>query len=69
MIQCGHHDLKFVCYPIAHNPDGTQLINWIAERVLPADTWNREDWNRQGSLAEVIRITRIGAGPGWTCPP
>lgn len=55
MIQCGHHDLKFVCYPIAHNPDGTQLINWIAERVLPADTpWNREDWNRQGSLAEVI---------------
>ena len=55
MIQCGHHDLKFVCYPIANNKDGTQVINWIAERVLPADTpWSREDWNRQGSLADVI---------------
>ncbi|MCX7373145.1 MAG: flavin-dependent oxidoreductase [Alphaproteobacteria bacterium] len=55
MIQCGHHNLKFVCYPIANNPDGTQLINWIAERILPADTaWNREDWNRGGSLDDVI---------------
>ncbi|MCS6892422.1 MAG: flavin-dependent oxidoreductase [Rhodovarius sp.] len=55
MIQCGHHRLKFVCYPIANHPDGTQLINWIAERVLPADTpWNREDWNRRGSLDDVI---------------
>lgn len=55
MIQCGHHNLKFVCYPIADNPDGTQLINWIAERILPADSaWNREDWNRAGTLSDVI---------------
>ncbi len=55
MIQCGHHDLKFVCYPIANNPDGTQLINWIAERVFPADSaWNREDWNRAGRLEDFV---------------
>ena len=53
MIQCGHHDLKFVCYPIANNTDGTQLINWIAERILPPDTvWNREDWNRAGQVED-----------------
>jgi len=53
MIQCGHHDLKFVCYPIADNPDGTQLINWIAERILPPETvWNREDWNRAGRVED-----------------
>ncbi len=53
MVQCGHHDLKFVCYPIANNTDGTQLINWIAERILPADTvWNREDWNRAGRVED-----------------
>ena len=53
MIQCGHHELKFVCYPIADNADGTQLINWIAERVLPADAgWNREDWNRAGRVED-----------------
>ncbi len=57
MIQCGHHDLKFVCYPIANNPDGTQLINWIAERVFPADSdWNREDWNRAGKLEDFVPL-------------
>ena len=54
MIQCGHHDLKFVCYPIATHDDGTQLINWIAERILPTDTvWDREDWNRAGRVEDV----------------
>ncbi|MBC7430900.1 MAG: flavin-dependent oxidoreductase [Rubritepida sp.] len=53
MIQCGHHELKFVCYPIADNADGTQLINWIAERVLPADAaWGREGWNRAGRVED-----------------
>ena len=57
MIQCGHHDLKFVCYPIANNPDGTQLINWIAEKVFPEDTaWNREDWNRPGELEAFVPL-------------
>ena len=57
MIQCGHHDLKFVCYPIANNPDGTQLINWIAEKVFPQDTaWNREDWNRTGVLEAFVPL-------------
>jgi 2-polyprenyl-6-methoxyphenol hydroxylase-like FAD-dependent oxidoreductase len=31
MVQAGHHDQKFVVYPIAHHADGTALINWIAE--------------------------------------
>jgi len=57
MIQCGHHDLKFVCYPIANNPDGTQLINWIAEKVFPLDTpWNREDWSRRGDLEAFVPL-------------
>jgi len=57
MIQCGHHDLKFVCYPIANNPDGTQLINWIAEKVFPEDTaWNREDWNRTADLEAFVPL-------------
>jgi len=57
MIQCGHHDLKFVCYPIANNPDGTQLINWIAEKVFPQDTaWSREDWNRTGDLEAFVPL-------------
>ena len=57
MIQCGHHELKFVCYPIGDNADGTQLINWIAERVLPADAgWNREDWNRAGRVEDFAPL-------------
>ncbi|MDW8398145.1 MAG: FAD-dependent monooxygenase, partial [Acetobacteraceae bacterium] len=55
MIQCGHRALKFVCYPIATRPGGAQLINWIAERpVRAAAAWPREDWNRRGSLDDVL---------------
>ncbi len=47
MVQAGHHDQKFVVYPIRHLPDGQMLINWIAEmKVDPAKGFNREDWNR-----------------------
>jgi 2-polyprenyl-6-methoxyphenol hydroxylase-like FAD-dependent oxidoreductase len=57
MIQCGHHDLKFVFYPIANNGGGMQLINWIAEKVFPADSaWNREDWNRAGRLEDFVPL-------------
>ncbi|MFN6954929.1 MAG: flavin-dependent oxidoreductase [Acetobacteraceae bacterium] len=55
MIQCGYRALKFVCYPIATRPDGMQIINWIAERPVPVTTdWPREDWNRRGSLDDVL---------------
>lgn len=47
MVQAGHHDQKFVCYPIRHLPDGMVLTNWIAEmRVDTSKGFNREDWNR-----------------------
>lgn len=48
MVQAGHHDQKFVCYPIRHLPDGRVLTNWIAEmRVDVSKGFNREDWNRE----------------------
>ena len=49
MVQAGHRDRKFVCYPIGTAPDGRAVVNWIAEQRYPADTpWAREDWNRPG---------------------
>jgi len=48
MVQAGHHDQKFVCYPIKHLPDGRMLTNWIAEmRVDVSKGFHREDWNRE----------------------
>jgi 2-polyprenyl-6-methoxyphenol hydroxylase-like FAD-dependent oxidoreductase len=52
MIMAGHQDQKFVCYPIEPvRPDGLQRINWIAELRIPLSR-RREDWNREGSLAD-----------------
>jgi len=50
MIQAGHQDQKFVCYPIQQVPDadGRVTINWIAELTVPAGTApTREDWNKK----------------------
>jgi 2-polyprenyl-6-methoxyphenol hydroxylase-like FAD-dependent oxidoreductase len=50
MIQAGHQNQKFVCYPIERVPgaDGLQTINWIAELTVPEGTTPaREDWNRR----------------------
>jgi 2-polyprenyl-6-methoxyphenol hydroxylase-like FAD-dependent oxidoreductase len=50
MIQAGHQDQKFVCYPIQREPDadGLKTINWIAELTVPAGTMPaREDWNKK----------------------
>ena len=57
MVQAGHHNQKFVCYPIsrAHAEKGEALINWICDlhmgegAMLP-----REDWNRPGKLADFL---------------
>jgi 5-methylphenazine-1-carboxylate 1-monooxygenase len=56
MVQAGHRDQKFVCYPIGPvGPDGLQEINWIAERRYPTDrAWAREDWNRPGRVEDVL---------------
>lgn len=48
MVQAGHHNQKFVCYPIGRLADGRMLTNWIAEmKVDPAQGFDREDWNRE----------------------
>lgn len=55
MVQAGHHDQKFVTYPIATLPDGRRLTNWIAELRFPPDQhWAREDWNRPGRVADIL---------------
>ncbi|WP_431270430.1 flavin-dependent oxidoreductase [Dankookia sp. P2] len=57
MVQAGHRDTKFVCYPIGTAPDGRSLVNWIAEQRFPADTpWSREDWNRPGRTEDFLPI-------------
>lgn len=51
----GRKDTKFVVYPIGNTEDGGCLINWIADRVLPADTeWRQQDWNRKGRLEDFL---------------
>ena len=55
MAMAGRKDQKFVVYPIETQSDGRQLVNWIADLTKPADyLWNREDWNRQGKLADFL---------------
>jgi 2-polyprenyl-6-methoxyphenol hydroxylase-like FAD-dependent oxidoreductase len=57
MVQAGHHNQKFVCYPIsrAHAERGEALINWICDLhmgdgALPS----REDWNKPGRLEDFL---------------
>lgn len=62
MVQAGHRRAKFVVYPIAPPAaDGTQLINWIADRRLREDGFgggltapDRADWSRPGSVADLL---------------
>jgi 2-polyprenyl-6-methoxyphenol hydroxylase-like FAD-dependent oxidoreductase len=55
MVQAGHRDQKFVCYPIGRAGDGRSVVNWIAERRFPADhDWRREDWNRPGRTEDFL---------------
>ena len=57
MAMVGHEFQKFVTYPISKvDPQtGKMLINWIAElKFDPDKVWNKEDWNRQGVLADFL---------------
>jgi len=56
MAMAGHEDQKFVTYPIGRTgANGTANINWIAElKFKPAASWNREDYNRKGVLADFL---------------
>ena len=53
MIMAGNADHKFVAYPISKvQPDGTCLVNWIAELNLGEKAeLPRRDWNRKGDKA------------------
>ena len=64
MIMAGHQGQKFVCYPIGDNPDGTCLVNWIAEKRLSAIEAPRpSDWNR-----EIDRQVFAPLFEGWRFP-
>ena len=55
MVGIGNRDVKFVVYPIAEEPDGRRLTNWIAEIRVPADqSWKPEDWNRPGRIEDFL---------------
>jgi 2-polyprenyl-6-methoxyphenol hydroxylase-like FAD-dependent oxidoreductase len=47
---------KIVIYPIVENADGdaNQLVNWMAE--IKRDTFDKNDWNQPGDLADFFPI-------------
>jgi 5-methylphenazine-1-carboxylate 1-monooxygenase len=55
MVWAGHPEQKFVGYPIADGPDGTQSFNFIAELRRPdSGLADVEDWNRAGCLDDFL---------------
>jgi hypothetical protein len=47
MFMAGDREIKFVAYPIEDvAADGTQLINWIAEKDLTGADGANSDWNK-----------------------
>jgi len=57
MVQAGHHNQKFVCYPISrvHADRGESLINWICDMHMGDQAMlPREDWNRPGKLEDFL---------------
>lgn len=62
MIMAGSRDQKFVAYPIEDvAADGTQLINWIAERLSPDSDALNQDWSRR-----VDKQVFSGDFAGWS---
>ena len=54
-VWAGHRHQKFVAYPIADRPHGTQVVNFIAElRVDGEALAEREDWNTPGVLDQFL---------------
>ncbi len=48
MVMVGDREQKFVAYPLgAVGEDGTQPVNWIAERAVDDEERAPQDWNRQ----------------------
>lgn len=53
MVRAGWlRDGKLVVYPIRDNPDGTQLINWVAEIERPFS--GDRDWGKPGDPADFV---------------
>ncbi|MEM1235489.1 MAG: flavin-dependent oxidoreductase [Pseudomonadota bacterium] len=54
VAMAGKKDVKFVCYPIADDGEGS-VLNWIADLTMPDGyDWRSQDWNRQGVLEEFL---------------
>jgi 5-methylphenazine-1-carboxylate 1-monooxygenase len=69
MVWAGHPEQKFVGYPIADLPGGTQKLNFIAELRRPdSDLAYSEDWNRRGSLDDFLPQFK-GWDFGWLDVP
>jgi 5-methylphenazine-1-carboxylate 1-monooxygenase len=69
MIWAGHPEQKFVGYPIADMPGGTQRFNFIAELRRPDSDFARtEDWDRAGSLDDFLPQFK-GWDFGWLDVP
>jgi 2-polyprenyl-6-methoxyphenol hydroxylase-like FAD-dependent oxidoreductase len=66
MIVGGGFDNKLVLYPITPSKNGRQLINWVVtyrmgDGSIPPP--RREDWNRHGTLAELMPHVRRFSTP------
>jgi 2-polyprenyl-6-methoxyphenol hydroxylase-like FAD-dependent oxidoreductase len=70
MIQAGHADQKFVCYPISRQlaVAGRARINWIAELSVAHDTPPRQDWSRRVD-ASIFREPFAGWRFDWLDVP
>lgn len=70
MIQAGHANQKFVCYPISRElaDAGRSRINWIAELSVAHDTPPRQDWSRRVD-ASIFRERFAGWRFDWLDVP
>ncbi|MEM6276835.1 MAG: flavin-dependent oxidoreductase [Pseudomonadota bacterium] len=54
VAMAGQKDVKFVCYPIADDGEGS-VLNWIADLTMPERyRWRQQDWNRRGVLEDFL---------------
>ncbi len=55
MVLAGVLSNRIVAYPIRDLPDGSQLINWVAEmRTADGRPMPRQDWNATTNVAEPL---------------
>ena len=71
MVQMGHKDLKFVCYPIKRDyyERGESFTNWIADvRVPDNEELQPEDWNGRAALAKFAHLYATWKFPWLNVP-